>query len=123
VGLEAGDTVGFELRADPIGAQYLWTWSGEVRRGGDRPGVVARMRQSTFNSLPISPDMLRKRAASFGPTLTAAGALTLGVLEGMRAGKTVGELASGLQAAHPARFPSLDSAHGFVAELAERYGA
>jgi protein arginine N-methyltransferase 1 len=123
VALEAGDTVGFELRADPIGAQVLWTWASEVRRGGDRPGLVARIRQSAFKALPISRETLEKRAASFAPTLTAAGALTLGVLEGMRAGKTVGELASGLRDAHPERFRSLDDAHGFVAELAERYGA
>jgi hypothetical protein len=40
----------------------------------------------------------------------------------MRAGKTVGDLANELRAAHPERFRSLDDAHGFVAELSERYG-
>jgi protein arginine N-methyltransferase 1 len=122
VPLQAGDTIGFDLRADPVGEDYLWTWTSEVRRGGDSARGVARMRQSVFNALPISLDALRKRAPSFAPGLAPAGALTLRALEGMRAGKTVGELASELQAENPRRFRSLDDAHGFVAELSERYG-
>jgi len=123
VPLQVGDAIGFDLRADPVGADYVWTWSSEVRRGDGGPGdVVASLRQSTFNGLPLSPDSLRKRAAGFAPTLTPAGALTMRVLEGMRAGKTVGDLANELRAAHPERFQSLDDAHGFVAELSERYG-
>jgi type I protein arginine methyltransferase len=114
VPLQVGDRVAFELRADPIGADYLWTWTTEIG--------PTRFRQSTFKSFPPSPDSLRKRASTFAPTLSAAGAEALQALEGMRAGRTIGQIAEQLLAAHAGRFRSLDHAHGFVAELAQRYG-
>ena len=121
VDLKAGDGVQFELRADPIGSEYLWTWTTEIRR--QAPAGVTRFRQSSFKSAPPSKDSLRRREPTFTPALSATGIAALEVLEGIRAGRTVGELAERLLAAHPERFPSLDHAHGFVAELAERYGA
>jgi protein arginine N-methyltransferase 1 len=121
VPLQAGDAVDFQLRADPVGADYLWTWTSEVRRTAGGPGAAVRMRQSSFNAFPLAPDALRKRAAGFAPALTPDGALALRVLEGMRAGRTIGDLAKELHAEYPQRFRSLDDAHGFVAELSERY--
>jgi len=114
VPLQVGDRVAFELRADPIGADYLWTWTTQIG--------ASRFRQSTFKSFPPSQNSLRKRASTFAPALSAAGGEALQVLEGMRAGRTIGDIAAQLLAAHPTRFPSLDHAHGFVAELAQRYG-
>ena len=122
VTLQVGDRVAFSLRADPIGSDYLWTWTTEVgRRDGDSTAVT-RFRQSTFKAFKPSRDSLRKRTSTFAPALSAAGAEALQVLEGMQAGRTIGEIAGHLLAAHPDRFPSLDHAHGFVAELAQRYG-
>jgi hypothetical protein len=73
--------------------------------------------------MTILPGSLRRRASTFAPALSPAGEIALQVLEGVRAGKTVGELAAELQAARPDRFPSTDAAHGAVAALVERYGA
>jgi protein arginine N-methyltransferase 1 len=122
VALRIGDRVSFDLRADPIGSDYVWTWTTEVGVGA---GVrsTTRFRQSTFNGSPPSAESLRRRAPSFAPALSAAGVEALEALEGMRAGRTIGEIAGQLRAAHPERFPSADQAHGFVAELAARYGA
>jgi protein arginine N-methyltransferase 1 len=122
VALQAGDRVAFEVRADPIGAEYIWTWTTEIQRRAAGTGAVPRFRQSTFKSMPPAPASLRRREASFAPALSPAGTAALQALEGMRAGRTVGELAQQLLASHPERFPSLDDAHGFAAELAERYG-
>jgi protein arginine N-methyltransferase 1 len=122
VALRIGDRVSFELRADPIGSDYVWTWATEIQRQEGGPAAAIRFRQSTFRSIPPSPESLRKREATFVPALSAAGKEALEVLEGMRAGRTVGEIARQLLAAHPDRFPSLDHAHGFAAELGERYG-
>lgn len=120
VPLRAGDRVSVEMRADPVGSDYIWTWATDIESG---TGEVRRFRQSTFNSSPPSAESVRKRAPTFAPALSAAGQEALKVLEGMRAGRTIGELAQQLQAQHPDRFPSLDRAHGFAAALAERYGA
>jgi protein arginine N-methyltransferase 1 len=122
VSLQEGDVVTFEVRADPVGADYLWTWTSEIHRRGGQPAAATRFRQSTFEGVLASRDSLRRRAADFAPTLSAAGGRTWEVLEGMRAGRTVGEIAERLFAAHPQQFQSLDDAHGFAAALVERYG-
>jgi protein arginine N-methyltransferase 1 len=119
VALRTGDRLSIEVRADPIGADYVWTWATDLQRGGD----VTRFRQSTFKSVPPSPESVRKRAPAFTPALSAAGQAALEVLEGMRAGRTIGELAQQLLTRHPERFSSIDQAHGFAAALAERHGA
>lgn len=119
VALAPGDHVQFELRADPVDGEYLWTWSTEIRRAGDE-APSRRFRQSTFKSWPVAPEALRAPAAS---SLSAAGADTLAVLEGLRAGRTVAEIAERLRASQPRRFSSVDAAQRFVAELAQRYAA
>jgi protein arginine N-methyltransferase 1 len=121
VALDAGDRVAFELRADPVGRDYLWTWATEIRRAADG-AVAARFRQSTFDALPRSREAVRARAAASAPALSAAGADALVVLEGMRDGATVEELAARLFAAHPERHPTLAHAQGVVAALADRFG-
>ena len=65
---------------------------------------AARFRQSTLNSRLTPPDSLRKRASSFTPTLSPAGIRGLEVLEGIRAGKSIGEIAARLHETHPDRF-------------------
>jgi protein arginine N-methyltransferase 1 len=119
VTLDAGDHVAFELRADPLGDEYVWTWSAEIGRASE--AAVKRFRQSSFKSWPVGPEELRTRAPSFAPSLSATGAEVLAVLEGMRAGQTIAEIVEQLRASHPRRFSSVDEAHGFVAELALRY--
>jgi hypothetical protein len=121
--LNVGDRVAFELRADPVGSDYVWTWASEIQRPSRGPAALTRFRQSSFKSLPPGPESIRRRAPTSAPALTPTGTIALEVLEGMRGGRTIGELARQLQTAHPERFPSLDEAHGFAAELAERYGA
>jgi protein arginine N-methyltransferase 1 len=122
VPLDEGDTVAFDIRADPVGGSYLWTWASAIRRRAGSAAAPASFRQSTFQGLLASPGSLRRRAGSFTTALSPAGARALEVLEGMRAGRTVGDIAGALRAAHPEAFRSLDEAHGFVAELVERHG-
>ena len=64
VSLQEGDSVAFEVRADPIGGDILWTWNTEIRRGGTPDAGTTRFRQSTLNSRLAPPDSLRKRAGS-----------------------------------------------------------
>jgi protein arginine N-methyltransferase 1 len=123
VALRERDLVTFEVRADPGGPDFIWTWTTEIRRASDGNGPSRRFRQSTFGSMPLSPDSVGRRAATFVPALSANGEVALRVLEGLQAGKTIGALATEVQAAYPGRFRRLDDAHGFVADLAERYGA
>jgi protein arginine N-methyltransferase 1 len=123
VALEPGDRVSFDVRADPVGGDYVWTWETEIVRGPDGARSATRFRQSTFKSLLPGPGSLARRAADYAPTLSAEGEGLLDVLAGMRAGLAIGELARRLREARPERFASLDEAHGFVAAVVERYGA
>jgi protein arginine N-methyltransferase 1 len=121
--LAEGDTVTYDIRADAVGGETIWTWTTEIRGRGAEPGEVRRTRQSTFGSLFFSPETLQRRAATHAPKLSSTGELALQVLESMRTGKTIGQLAGDLHAAHPGRFRTVEDAHGFVAQLSERYGA
>jgi protein arginine N-methyltransferase 1 len=120
VALEPGDRVSFDLRADPVGGDYIWTWETEILRGR---GGASRFRPSTFKSLLPTAGGLAKRAATYVPALSGEGEGVLDVLAGMRAGLTIGDLARRLRGARPGRFASLDEAHGFVAAIVEHYGA
>ena len=72
VALRVGDRVAFDLRADPIGADYLWTWTTEI---GSRDGDRARDALPTVDVQGFLPsaDSLRRRAPTFAPALSAAG--------------------------------------------------
>ena len=123
IALDEGDMVNFELRADPVGAGILWTWTTEIRLSRDSNAVPERMRHTTFRSKPISLKSLRKRALDFVPERSAEGELALFILGRMNASCKVGDIAAQLQEAYPARFQSFDDAHGVVAEFCERYSA
>ncbi len=118
-----GDTVAFDVRADTIASQVLWTWSTEVRTAEVPATAVRSFRQSTFQSLPIERESLRRRAPEFVPTLSTMGVVALQVLEGLRGQRSIGELAREMLASNPEYFRTLDDAHGFVAELSQRYAA
>lgn len=78
--LAPGDEVRVTLRASPVGDDYVWQWNTETR---DRGGAVRRrMRQSSFQAVPLNPARLGRRAADYVPqanvrTQVAARALAL----------------------------------------------
>ena len=63
----SSDAVCVELRADPIGSEYQWTWTTELRRAAQPDVIAARFRQSEFLALPLATESLRKRAETFTP--------------------------------------------------------
>jgi protein arginine N-methyltransferase 1 len=122
VSLQAGDTVRFDIRVDPFGTSCIWTWTTEVRQRSAPDRVFQRMRHSTFQAYPLS-GAVHTRAPAFVPSLSAAGDLTLCVLEGLRAKRSIGELARELFAGHVGKFRSQDEAQGFVSEVVELFCA
>ena len=79
------------------------------------------MRHSTFQGFSLSR-ALHTRAPGIVPSLSATGDLTLCVLEGLRARRSIGELASDLFSGNRERFRSQDEAQGFVTEVVELFG-
>jgi protein arginine N-methyltransferase 1 len=119
VKVAAGDVVEVDLRADLVGADYVWSWQSAVRRAG---GVVAEsFRQSTFLAEPMTPSMMQAISSRHIPDLGEDGEIDMLVLEHMRGRTSLGEIAAVLAARYPRRFTGEAEALRHVAELSLRY--
>ena len=119
VALLPGDTVAVDLRADLVGADYVWRWDTRVV-GADGRGK-AEFKQSTFFGVPLAPARLRRRAADFVPTPDEDAQIDLFVLGLLCGGTALGEIARRLAARFPGRFPGWPQALTRVSDLSERY--
>ncbi|HVN30358.1 MAG TPA: 50S ribosomal protein L11 methyltransferase [Thermoanaerobaculaceae bacterium] len=115
------DVVAFDIRADFVRDDYVWTWNSEVQRGSNRR-VDARFHQSTFLGSPLSEESLAKRSPRRVPGLNNDGAIVRDVLERMGTGASLGEIARVLHQDHPARFRSWQDALDFASDISSRYG-
>ena len=120
VEVSAGDQATLHLRATPTDTDYIWQWDTGIRsRGALKP--KADLHQSSFFAGPISTARLRKRADRFVPTLNRQGLIDSQILEGLRQGKPLGDIARGLAAEYPQKFATWEAALAHVGDLAERY--
>jgi protein arginine N-methyltransferase 1 len=121
VELTPGDVVRAEVRADPGGEDYVWTWSARVEGpGGD---TRAEFRQSTLRGHAISPERLRRRSHLHRPVVGSDAVVDRRALEWMDGEATLGDVAARLHVAYPARFPRWEDALTHAGLLAERYRA
>jgi protein arginine N-methyltransferase 1 len=121
VPLAAGDVVEVGLRADLVGADYVWGWNSRVRAGGPAGPVRADFRQSTFFGAGLAPGQLRRRAAGHRAELTEDGRIDSFILAHMNAGASVGDIAREVAQRFPRNFPTWQDALTRVGDLAERY--
>ena len=122
VPLSAGDVVTVDLEAKLIRNDYVWSWKTHILDQG-RPGAdKANFTQSTFFGVPLSRATLRKRAASYTPTLSEDGRIARLVLDSMHAGISVGQTAKLVSTEFPMRFPGPEDALSHVADLSRQYG-
>jgi type I protein arginine methyltransferase len=121
VPLSAGDLVEATLRADLVGADYVWGWSSRVREGGPAGLVKADFRQSTFLGASLDAGQLRKRAASHRAELNEDGQIDRFILSLMDAATPAGDVARQTAAQFPGHFPTWHDALTRVGDLAEKY--
>jgi Ribosomal protein L11 methyltransferase (PrmA)/Arginine methyltransferase oligomerization subdomain len=121
VGVSAGDRATLRLQATPTDTDYTWRWDTEIRSGTGSAMPKAELHQSSFFAAPASAARLRKRADSFVPTLNLQGSIDSQILEGLRQGKPLGDIARGIAAAYPRKFATWEEALAHVGSLAERY--
>ena len=120
VDLREGDSVRVEVGARFVGKDYVWTWNTSIQDGGS--GVPREdFRQSTFFSLPLSADGLRKRAAEFTPNLSEEGDIDRMILQAMAGKASLGDIARTVAERYPRRFPGWQDALARVADLSTRY--
>jgi predicted RNA methylase len=119
VRVNAGDQAALHLRATPTDTDYVWQWDTEIRTGTG--SSKAELRQSSFFGAPLSTTPLRKRADSFVPALNLQGVIDSRILDGLRQGKALGDIARDIAAEYPQKFATWEAALAHVGELAERY--
>lgn len=120
VPLAACDTVSVALQAKLVGEDYIWRWNTRVH--GCSGQSKAHFAQSTFYSVPLSPERLRKRAGTHVPTLNEDGTVDRLILECMSDNLALADIARRVSAQFPNRFATWQEALARVAELSEKYG-
>ena len=122
VPLTRGDRVTVDLAATLTGDDYVWRWTTSVH-GQDGPGTEkAAFTQSTFFGAPLAPAHVKKRAASYRPTLTEDGRLARFVLGAMEDGLSLGEIAARVASGFSGRFARPEDSLRYVADLSQQYG-
>jgi len=121
VAVEEGDAIDVHLVARLTGADYVWSWSSTVRARDDGATRVS-FRQSTFLASAITPQMLGAISADHVPRLGEDGAIDSLILERMKEGRSLGDIARSVAQRHPGRFATWQDALSRVAELSIRYG-
>jgi type I protein arginine methyltransferase len=121
VPLNPGDHINLELRADLVGAEYIWTWNTSIEQTTDAGSAKRSFRQSTFQSQPLGPELLKVAAPDFVPTLNAQGQCLAWCLAQMTGSRSVVDLAADAFSRFPDQFGSLAEARQRLAELACRY--
>jgi SAM-dependent methyltransferase len=121
VPLAAGDRVTVHLEAALAGDDYIWNWKTCVLDQGRDGAEKASFNQSTFFGAPLSAARLRKRGASYTPTLNDEGRIARFVLDSMSQRIPLGEIARRLSSEFAGRFQHPKETLSYVADLAQRY--
>jgi SAM-dependent methyltransferase len=119
VSLSEGDLVSVQLRADFVGDEFVWGWNTRVDRRSSTETHTDR--QSSWLSTMISSERLRRRAATFVPSLSEEARIDRCVLDLMAQRLAVGAIAEKVFATFPTAFADLDAALARVGSLSERY--
>ena len=110
-----------DLRADPIGGDYIWQWTTETTSALLPEKIERRYHQSSFFSNVLGPERLKKMSDQHIPSLNEEGVVHRRALELMNSRKPLGQIAETMAAEFPKRFPSSDDALGFIGELSARW--
>jgi protein arginine N-methyltransferase 1 len=130
-----GHRLEVDLRAHPVGDDYVWEWRTTHRKGdgaatgpGAGPGkgdggggagpTETRFTQSTLASAVLSPERFRRGGESYVPRPGQDGRVQAFVLAAMDGTATVGEIARRLQERFPERFATYRDALNRVSALA-----
>jgi len=113
-----GQEIQVELRADPVGADYVWSWESKI---GGVDGPARHFRQSTFQGANFAACSLRRRAAEFVPSLTETGQAERWLLQAMDGQASLREIAQEAAARFPQLFSSWDEAFHRASEISGKY--
>lgn len=99
--------------------EHISSWISEhFDNAGKR---LARFKQSTFNSRPISQSSLDLASPDFITDLSKDGELTLFVLQSVRKKMKLGDISEKLLSVHPEQFKNIQQALNAVTKIVQRY--
>ena len=119
VALREGETCRIDLRAHPVGNDYVWQWETNIP-AAEGHGEI-RFVQSTFYGSLFPPSLLRKRAIDFVPVLNEAGQAERWLLQAMDGGRPLQEIAAEAFRLFPHVFRRTEDAFSQAAEIAEKF--
>jgi type I protein arginine methyltransferase len=119
VQLMEGQEVYLGLHADLIGSDYIWRWETTIcGRGGQG---ARHFKQSTFQGANFTPQVLRRRAADFVPSLSEEGRADRWLLQAMDGKASLQQMAQEATEQFPKIFPRWEDALRRAAELAAQF--
>jgi protein arginine N-methyltransferase 1 len=119
VALEPGQEIEVDLRADPVGGDYVWRWDTKIDAHKGQPRRNFEM--STFQGAQFSAERLRKRATDYVPSLSESGQVERWLLEAMNGTTPVEEIAQAAADRFPNVFRRQDDAFRRVSALVEKF--
>ncbi|MEO8001772.1 MAG: class I SAM-dependent methyltransferase [Arenimonas sp.] len=119
--LKKGERLHTKFSIKLIGDDYIYTWITEHFDGNGKS--LARFKQSTFNSRPISQRKLSLASPDFIPELNEAGLVSLQVLQAAQEKMKMGDIAEKLLLAFPEKFDSSQQALDAALKVIQKYQA
>jgi len=114
--LSADDTVSIQIETQDGSATR---WQVAVARQGT---TIARFDQCTFHTEPLSPDVLRKQADDYRPTLSPRGAMERAVLDQFDGTRSSSDIEAWLRNRFGDTLPSAREAAAFLKSMIHRCG-
>ena len=121
VEIAEGDRIRVTLRADFIRDDYVWRWDGDFF-SADQSVPKASYKQSTFFGAPLSPEQMRKQAASYKPALDRRGEARSFILELMTGENSLADIARRLTERFPNRYADSQDALNEVTAVSREFG-
>jgi type I protein arginine methyltransferase len=117
--VKAGERLLTKFSVKLIGSEYVYSWISEHFSSDGKS--LARYKQSTFNSRPISQRKLAFSSPDFIPELNQDGEVTLQVLQAAKIKTRTGDIAQKLLADFPGQFDSQQQALDAALKIIQKY--
>jgi type I protein arginine methyltransferase len=116
VTVNTGTMITVNFRADLVGDDYIWSWNTHIE-----PDV--HFKQSTFFSLPISLESIRKSSPVYTAPLNQDGQILLKAIALMNQQTKLQDIAQSLAQEFPQTFHNEEEAMSYIGVLARKYSS
>lgn len=115
--LAPGDTLAVNMAAHQLESDFVINWETKHTHGNQ----VSTFKQSSMTAEIPTADSLKRRADNYIPNLSTYGHIELSILTGMKANKSLGDIAHELADQFPEQFSTWHKALTHVGTIASAY--